>query len=214
MLGAMTQIILVRHGETEWNIRETFRGRHDVELNEMGVKQAELLKNYLIDLRLEAVYSSPLERALDTAKAVAKHHKLEVNVAYGLVDFNYGVWEGLTHQEVKVRYRALYEQWLKEPHLVKMPDGESLDEVRERARGVVDGVVSKYSGTVVLVSHRVVNKVLICSMLGLDNSHFWDIRQDVGGITVFEYEGGRFTLTKHNDTCHLRQIQQYTLSDF
>lgn len=214
MLGAMTQIILIRHGETEWNVSETFRGRRDVGLNEMGIKQAELLGNYLIDLRVEAVYSSPLKRALDTAKSVANHHGLDVSVAHGLVDFNYGAWEGLLHQEVRDKYRGLYERWLKEPHMVRMPDGESLDEVRERARGVVDRVVSKHSGTVVLVSHRVVNKVLICSMLGLDNSHFWDIKQDMGGITVFEYEGGRFTLSKHNDTSYLRQIQQHTLSDF
>ena len=214
MIGAMTQIIITRHGETEWNVNEIFRGRRNVELNEMGIKQAELLGNYLIDLRIEGVYSSPLKRALDTARYVAKHHGLDVNVDCGLMDFNYGAWEGLTHQEVRDKYRGLYEQWLKEPHLVKMPGGESLDQVRERARSVVDRVVSKHSETVVLVSHRVVNKVLICSMLGLDNSHFWDIKQDVGGITVFEYEGGHFKLVKHNDTSYFRQIQQHMLSDF
>jgi broad specificity phosphatase PhoE len=95
-----------------------------------------------------------------------------------------------------------------------MPKGESLAEVRERAENVVVKVASKYSGTVVLVSHRVINKVLVCSMLGLGNSHFWDIKQDLGGITVFEYEGGHFKLIKHNDTSYIRQIQQRTLNDF
>jgi broad specificity phosphatase PhoE len=210
----MTQIMLARHGETEWNVSEIFRGRRDVGLSEMGIKQAELLGNYLIDLKVEAIYSSPLKRALDTARYVAKHHRLDVNVVSGLTDFNYGAWEGLTHQEVRSKYRGLYERWLKEPHLVKMPEGESLGEVRERAKSVVDRVASKHSGTVVLVSHRVVNKVLICSMLGLDNSHFWDIKQDLGGITVFEYEGSRYKLIKHNDTSYLSQIQQHTLNDF
>jgi len=210
----MTRLILARHGETEWNVSEVFRGRRDVALNEIGIRQAELLGDYLADLAIEAVYSSPLERALDTAKCVARHHGLDVTIADGLVDFDYGAWEGLTHLEVKERYRGLYDRWLKEPHLVRMPDGESLGEVRERARCIMEGAVSAHSGTVVLVSHRVVNKVLVCAMLGLDNSRFWDIKQDLGGITVFDHEGDHFTLIKHNDTFHLRQIQRDALSDF
>lgn len=210
----MTQIIVARHGETEWNVSEIFRGRRDIGLNKTGIKQAELLGGYLIDLRIEAIYSSPLKRALDTARSVAKHHGLDINLAPGLMDFNFGVWEGLTHQEVRDKHRGLYERWLREPHLVKIPEGESLDEVRERAKSVVDRVVPKHSGTVVLISHRVVNKVLICLMLGLDNSHFWDVKQDLGGITVFEYEGGRYKLIKHNDTSYLSQIQQHALNDF
>ena len=210
----MTQIILCRHGETEWNVNEVFRGRCDVGLNEVGIKQAELLGDYLRDFKIEAVYSSPLKRALDTAKFVAQHHGLDIGVAEGLVDFDYGTWQGLTHREVKDRYKTLYERWLREPHLVRVPGGDTLGEVRKRARSMVDGVVSKHNGIVVLVSHRVVNKVLICSLLGLGTSHFWNIRQDVGGFTIFHYEGDRFTLIRHNDTSHLKQIQQYTLSDF
>jgi len=210
----MTQIIIARHGETEWNVSEIFRGRRDIGLNKTGIKQAELLGGYLVDLRIEAICSSPLKRALDTARSVAKHQGLDINIAPGLMDFNFGVWEGLTHQEVSDKHRGLYERWLKEPHLVNIPEGESLGEVRERAKSVVDRVVPKHSGTVVLVSHRVVNKVLICLMLGLGNSHFWDVKQDLGGITVFEYEGGRYKLIKHNDTSYLSQIQRHALKDF
>jgi broad specificity phosphatase PhoE len=65
-----------------------------------------------------------------------------------------------------------------------------------------------------LVSHRVVNKVLICSLLGLDNSHFWNIKQDVGGITIFDYADGHFVLTRHNDTSHLKELQKPVLDDF
>jgi probable phosphoglycerate mutase len=95
-----------------------------------------------------------------------------------------------------------------------MPNGESLADVRERAIAVIDDVISKCKGSVVLVSHRVVNKVLICYLLGLDNSHFWNVKQDVGGITIFSYVNGRFILTRHNDISYLREIQKYTLSDF
>ncbi len=209
----MTEIILVRHGETEWNVEEIFRGRIDIELNETGIKQAALLAEYLGDLKIDAIYSSPLKRALKTAEIITGYHKLDVEIAPGLIDFNYEKWQGLSHQEVKDKYKELYAEWISSPERVKMPAGENLDEVRERA-GVVDNVIAKYKGTVALVSHRVVNKVLICALLGLDNSHFWNIRQDTCGISTFTYENGRFILTKHNDTYYLKPIQKASPSDF
>jgi broad specificity phosphatase PhoE len=95
-----------------------------------------------------------------------------------------------------------------------MPGGESLEDVRKRAIEVVNDVLPKYQGSILLVSHRVVNKVLICSLLGLDNSHFWNINLDVGGITIFNYVDGRFVLTRHNDTSHLKELQKSVLDDF
>ena len=210
----MTEIIIARHGETEWNVSEIFRGRMDVELNETGEKQAELLAEYLSNLKIEAICSSPLRRALKTAGAVVGYHNLDVSIAPGLIDFDYGGWQGLSHQEVRDKYGELYAEWVNRPESVKMLAGESLDDVRERAMVVVDDVIAGYKGTVVLVSHRVVNKVLICALLGLDNSHFWNIRQDTCGITIFAYEKGRFILTKHNDTSYLKPLCGATLSDF
>ena len=210
----MTEIILARHGETQWNVEEIFRGRINVELNETGIKQAELLAEYLTDSKIGAIYSSPLKRALKTAEIIAGYHKLDVEIAPGLIDFDYGKWQGLPHQEVKDKYKELYAEWINSPDKVKMPAGESLNEVRKRAIGVVDSVIAKYKGTVVLVSHRVVNKILICALLGLDNSHFWNIKQDTGGITTFIYENERFILTEHNNTSYLKPIHKAPLSDF
>ncbi len=210
----MTEIILARHGETEWNVAEIFRGRIDIDLNETGIKQAALLAEYLGDLKINAIYSSPLKRALKTAEIIAGYHQLDVEITPGLIDFNYGKWQGVPHQEVKDKYKELYTEWISRPERVKIPAGESLDEVRERARGVVDDVIAKDKGTIALVSHRVVNKVLICALLGLDNSHFWNIRQDTCGISTFTYQNGRFILTKHNDTSYLKPIQKALPSDF
>ncbi len=210
----MTEIILARHGETEWNVTEVFRGRIDVELNETGVKQAELLAEYLTDLKIAAIYSSPLKRALKTAKIIARYHKLDVEIAPGLTDFNFGKWQGLSHQEVKNEYKELYAEWLKNPHKVQMPDGERLDDVKKRALSVVESIIAKDEGNVVLVSHRVVNKVLICALLGLNNSHFWNIKQDTCGITSFTYENERFILTRHNDTSFLAPLHKTKPGDF
>jgi broad specificity phosphatase PhoE len=180
----------------------------------MGMKQAELLSEYLRDSKIAAIYSSPLKRALKTAEIIARHHSLDVEITPGLIDFDYGEWQGSSHEVVKDRYKELYAEWIKNPHQVKMPAGESLKDIRRRAAGVVDSVVTRYEGTVVLVAHRVVNKILICVLLGLDNSHFWNIRQDACGITTFTYENERFILTKHNDTSFLRLIPKVQFSDF
>jgi broad specificity phosphatase PhoE len=211
----MFEIILARHGETDWNRAEVFRGRIDVELNKTGLKQAELLGHYLSEVKIEAVYSSPLKRALKTAEMIAGYQTLEVNIVWGLIDFDYGEWQGLSHQEVKDRYGELYEGWLSSPERARMPAGESLEDVRKRAAVVTSDIMERgYEGRVVLVSHRVVNKVLICALLGLDNAYFWNFKLDTCGITGFGYEGGRFVLTRHNDTSFLGPVRKAALADF
>ena len=210
----MAKLILARHGETAWNIEKIYRGRADVSLDEMGIEQAELLGKYLSNWGLEAIHSSPLRRALDTAKIVARYQKINVHITEGLIDFDYGEWQSLPEQEAKRLYPTLHHEWSNNPHKVKMPGGESLEDVRRRALKVVRDVLARYQGSVVLVSHRVVNKVLICSLLGLSNPYFWNIKQDVGGITVFNYVDERFVLTRHNDTSHLKELKKSMLDDF
>jgi broad specificity phosphatase PhoE len=210
----MITIILARHGETEWNAEEIFRGRIDIELNETGIREAELLAKYLSDMTIAAIYSSPLKRALQTAEMIARHHDVKVEVAPQLIDLDYGEWQGLSHETVRDRYGQLYHEWLNNPQLVKMPAGESLDDVRRRTISLVEDIMAKVEGAIVLVSHRVIHKVLICALLALDISHFWNIRIDTAGISVFAYEDDRFVLTRHNDTSFLKPIHKAPLSDF
>lgn len=210
----MTKIILVRHGETEWNVGEIFRGRIDIALNETGIKQAELLAGYLSQTKTEAIYSSPLKRALHTAEIIAAKHTLNIEIVPGLIDFNYGEWQGLSQLEVKEKYPELYAAWQKNPHLVSMPGGENIADIRERTMEVMNQVITQHQGTTILVSHRVVNKVLICTLLGLDDSHFWQIKQDNCGITTFIYEAGQFVLAEHNNTSYLKILQKGPLGDF
>jgi broad specificity phosphatase PhoE len=209
----MAKIMLIRHGETDWNVKEIFRGQMDVPLNETGISQAKLLAEYLKDIQIEAIYSSPLQRALRTADIIADYHQMPVKIADGLTDFNYGKWQGLSRETVKERYPGLYEAWLNN-QLAKVPGGESLDNVRARSLSLVKQVVAKYSGIVALVSHRVTNKVLICALLGLNNSHFWNIKLDNCGITTFLYENRKFILDKHNDISFLKPLGRPKLSGF
>ena len=207
-------IVLARHGETEWNVSEIFRGRIDVELNETGLRQAELLGEYLSHTEIEAVYASPLKRASRTAQAIAKYHHLDVQTSPALIDLNLGEWEGLSRPAVAEKYKEVYGLWMTRPDKVTIPGGENLAEVRQRALALVDEVIARHRGTVVLASHRVICKVLTCALLGLDDSHFWNIEQGNCGITTFLYENGQFILIEHNNTSFLKPIQKNPLGDF
>ncbi len=206
----MTRIILVRHGETEWNRAgaERFRGREDIELNENGVRQAKAAADRVASCwPLSAIYSSPLKRALVTAKILATPFGLSVEPLEGLIDIDYGDWQGISYQEASERYRQLYRQWLERPHEFSFPAGESLQNVRHRATAALEKLLTQHEGeTVVLVSHRVVCTVLVCALLGLDNSHFRQVQQDVCAINVFETKNERLTVTSVNDTCHLQRL--------
>jgi len=203
----LTRLVIVRHGRTEWNRVERFRGRANIELDDVGVKQAEAAANRIAEWPVSAVYSSPLHRALTTAEILARPLKLEVRMMPEIIDINYGEWQGLSIEEAADKNQVLYSKWLENPHKVKFPGGESLDEVRERTSSAVNGLIQQHpKETIVLVSHKVVCQILILSLLGLDNSHFWQISQDVCAINLFEVRGGIPSALFINDTCHLKGL--------
>jgi len=205
----MTSIYLVRHGQTAWNKEEIFRGRTDVPLDETGLRQAELAGEYFREISLQGIYSSPLSRAWQTAEQIARTQNLKVQPLAGLIDMSFGKWEGRPLQEVREMDQERYRQWRDEPHLFKLPDGESLDEIRIRAMATLEEMIKKHpEEAIVLVSHRVVNKVLLCGVLGIDNSHFWQIAQDTTAINLIQYNRGRYVLSLMNETCHLKALKE------
>jgi probable phosphoglycerate mutase len=204
----MTRFLLVRHGQTAWNQPERFRGREDLPLNEYGHRQAEAVARRIAQdwPEVAVVYASPLQRTMHTAEAIARVLDLTSIPLAGLLDLDYGAWQGLSHQEVAARYDDLYTAWQLAPHTVQFPGGESLADVRARVWPAVRGLADQHAGeTVVLVGHQVVNKVLLCAVLGLDDAHFWQIEQATGCLNVFEYHEGRFVLVLLNDRCHLEK---------
>ncbi len=209
------EMIFIRHGETEWNAKDVFRGRADIPLDETGIKQAKLLGEYLKAEKLDAVYSGPLQRAVKTAWAVAAAHKLKVNIVENLNDIDCGEWEGLPVTEVKEKYGDIYQDWLDTPEQVKLPGGESLDDITGRALSFVqDAVMRAGDGKIAFVSHRAVIKVIICALLRLDNSSFWSFKVDNGGITRFVFDGNRAIMISHNDTSFLKILNRPALKDF
>jgi broad specificity phosphatase PhoE len=211
----MIDIILARHGQTDHNAMDIFRGQADVPLNNLGLKQARLLGKYLGGENIDIVYSSPLMRAEKTAQNIAASHRLDVNIVEGLNDIDCGEWQDLPVGVVKERYEELYQDWLDTPEQVRFPGGESLEDVTRRAVPFLHDAGARHgAGKIVLVSHRVVLKVLICSLMGLDNSFFWNFKLDTGGITRFEFDGGKAVLTSLNDTSFLSPLNNLPLKDF
>ncbi|MFP3866797.1 MAG: histidine phosphatase family protein [Desulfobacteraceae bacterium] len=211
----MTQIILVRHGQTPWNKDKIFRGSKDIPLNDQGQEEARLAGEWLKDETIHAAYTSPLSRSRQTALTIAQHHNLEVQDLPGLSDLCYGDWEGLPLTEVKLKYADLYRQWETAPHTVRFPGGETLEEVGSRALAAAQDVIQRYPDQVVLLAaHRAVNKVLIAALIGLDNSHFWRIGQDTTAINRFSYVDGVWQILSLNEVCHLRGMERGAYVDF
>jgi phosphoserine phosphatase len=203
-----TTMILVRHGQTEWNRVERFRGQADVPLNNTGLMQAASTgKRIASTWEPVAVYSSPLSRAVKTAQATASLFDLTVQIHPGLADINYGIWQGLTPEEVSVDWPEKLAAWYKTPHLACIPGGESLAELRERAMAAVNELAGHHLGqTIVVVGHTVINRIILLGILGLGNERFWGLRQEPCAINVFEVGAGDYILVSMNDTCHLQEI--------
>ena len=201
----MTRIILVRHGQTAWNREERFRGREDLPLDETGRRQAAAAGQYVAARwSPTAIYCSPLQRAVQTAQAIGDACGLVVQPCPDLIDIDYGQWQGLTPAQAAARYPALHRAWLDAPQTVQIPGGESLAAVRARAFAALQSIIAHHPDeTIVVVAHTVVNRLLLCAVLGLDNSRFWRLRQETAAINVFEWDGEDFTLVTLNDTCHL-----------
>ena len=199
------RLILVRHGETDSNKASLALGRDDVELNETGRWQAQRVAEALEGEPIVAVYSSPLRRALDTARAIAERHRLTVRVDEGLIEMDIGEMEGLTFQQVRERYPQFLQLWLGgraayEP----MPGGERLLDVQERAWQALERICAASSQeTVAVVTHNFVLLTILCRVLGLELADFRRLRYNVAAVSVLQVQNGRMTVLGLNDTCHL-----------
>ena len=201
------KIYVVRHGETAWNREEVFRGRKDIPLNDVGIRQAERTGRFFADKEVSAIYSSPLARARQTASAISEAKGLPVKVDDAFIDMDFGEWQGRPLREVREKYADLYRLWRERPEAVQFPGGENLPQVRVRAwEGLQEVVRENPEKTVLILAHRVITKVLICAGLGLDDSHFWRIKQDTTAVNCLEYHRGFFVTSLVNDTCHLKSI--------
>lgn len=205
----MSLFYLVRHGETDWNREQVFRGRIDVALNRHGRRQAQAAAERLAEVAVAALYTSPLARARETADTIARGCALQCVTDEAFIDMNFGQWQGLALLEVKARFPEAYRIWQQSPEQAHIPAAESLAAVKERAVAGLTKLAQRHQDAAVgIVSHRVVCKLVMAWALGLDESAFWRIRQDTGCINTFEYAGQSPVVHTLNDTCHLTHLSE------
>lgn len=164
----MTTIILCRHGETDWNREGRYQGRTDVPLNERGRQQARELADRLAKRRIDAVYSSTLARAYETALEIARVHGRPVRRDPRLDEIDQGLWEGLRRDEIARRHPRELSAWQHHPIDLRLPEGETLEEVRVRVRAALDDIMLLHEGKVVcIVAHSVSMAVVKHELQGL-----------------------------------------------
>lgn len=201
----MTTIILVRHGQTEWNRVERFRGHFDIPLNKTGLEQAEKTAREIARRwNPDVIYASPLARAIQTAQKIKGLCEKPVQQSKGLKDIDYGDWQGLTYEEAGKQWPDLIFDWFEHPEKVQIPGGENLAQVQKRARLTLDQICAKHvDQTIVMVSHTVVNRLILLDILGLGIDQFWDIQQEPCTINLLEKTEDKFTIVTLNDFHHL-----------
>jgi phosphoserine phosphatase len=197
-------VYVVRHGETEYNKEELFRGRKDIPLNEEGRKQAKRLGAYFKGKDIGRIFASPLVRAQETAQGIKEATKAPIQTLDEFTDMDFGAWEGVALKDVQRLYPDQFSLWRETPQRLKVKDGESLAVVRKRIRNGMQKVFVEEGRDCVIVTHRVLCKLLVLCALKVPNSHFWGIKFDPASIRIIERKGRDMTVHVVNDTCHLR----------
>jgi probable phosphoglycerate mutase len=184
----MIRILLVRHGHVEGMAPERFRGRRDIDLSDLGARQAHATAQRIgAQWRPVAIYTSPLRRCLQTAAAIGAACALPATVLDDLNDLHYGAWEWHTHDEVRARWPELFECWFTAPHLVRFPQGESLQDLVARMANVLRLVRERHRDeTVVVVGHSSGNRALLLQTLDQPLSAYWRLGQDPCSVSDIE----------------------------
>lgn len=186
--GVTHRLILVRHGEPEAYARGRCYGKLDVGLSNRGREQMRSVAQRLKKTRLSAVYSSPRQRAYESAKIIAAEHNLDVSTDPRLCEIDFGEFEGLTYDEAAERYPEEYRAWMEQPTEVTFPGGESFMALRERVRRCVECIYTSHSGQIVaVVSHGGVNRVILAEALHLESKYIFRVDQSYASVSIIDY---------------------------
>ncbi|MGE5072519.1 MAG: histidine phosphatase family protein [Anaerolineae bacterium] len=200
-----TRLYLIRHGATPLTMEDKFSGAEGVHLSDEGRAQAARLAERLRDTQFSAVYSSPLERALETAKILTEHHGLAVNTLDGLREISHGHWEGMSRREVEAQFPQEYSSWEEDPFTFAPEGGESGISVLSRALPALRQIVVRHKDeNVMVVSHKATLRLLVSSLLGFDARGYRDrLDQAPACLNIVDFSDPvRARLMLFNDISH------------
>jgi len=208
LLMKMKRCYFVRHGQTLWNGQNRLQGHTDQPLSPLGQQQALRLGEFFASTHVQGIYTSGLQRSLQTAHAIASGngHGVSPQVEHDLAEMHLGAWEGLTPEEIDARFEGAYQQWRTRPSSVVIPQAEQVSVFRGRVRNAVERIASTIGeGEHVVVSHGGVIAAVLADLLGADYDHLLRrLRLDNAGITAFEFGTGTPHVLWINFTGHLQ----------
>jgi alpha-ribazole phosphatase len=200
------KLLLVRHGQTDWNLAGRFQGQSDTRLNRTGQRQAAAVSQVLRLEAIQAVYASDLQRARETARCIAAGLRLTVQLEPRLREMAFGQWEGLTYAEIQQRQPEALVAWQKAPQRRAPPHGETLAQVADRVRQALKKMVKAHTEeTIVLVAHGGPLRILLCLALGLPPQAYWQFAMQPGSLSELHMYDEGAILTRLNDTHHLHE---------
>ncbi len=183
----MTTLILIRHGQTDWNIQERWQGQADVPLNATGIRQASEIARSLSGVNIDAIYASDLQRAQQTAQAVARMKGLPIRTDSRLREIHQGEWQGLHISEIEARYVREFQSRRENPLEVAPPGGETAFQVKERVVKALDEIIARHPGeTVAVVSHGFAIAMMLVHYLEKPIEKVWELVPRNGAIILLD----------------------------
>jgi probable phosphoglycerate mutase len=204
----MTKIILTRHGHVEGIKPERFRGRAELPLTPLGIAQAKAVaQRVATGWQPAAIYTSPMGRCVATAESVAAACQVPIIALAELNDLDYGEWQGQSYDEVRQKFPHLFSAWMQTPHLVRFPNGDSLQDLVARTADAVRLILGRHSKqTVVVVGHDSVNRALLLQLIDQPLSSYWLIVQDPCCLNEIDVDDGMVRVCRVNETQHLATV--------
>jgi alpha-ribazole phosphatase len=197
-------LLLVRHGQTSWNLQSRFQGNSDIPLDETGQRQALALGSRLSEEPIDVIFASDLKRSWDTAKIISERNKTPLIPEPRLREVNFGEWEGLTYDEIKTNYPQALESWEKDMLHAAAPGGENLEQLASRVNDTFERIMSEHaSEDVLVVAHGGSLQILLCLLLGLSPLDYWKFYFSRASLSIIHLYDEGPVINLLNDTCHL-----------
>ena len=200
----MMKLLLIRHGQTDWNLLGKYQGQTDIALSGEGIRQADLLtKNFPVDT-LDIIYTSDLQRAFMTAERLAKKFSAPLYADKALRELNFGAWEGLTYQEIAERWPQEVKNLFGAPEKLQIPEGETFLMLQRRAMNKIHEIRAENEGkNVAVVAHGAISKAILTALLHIPLHYVWTLRQDNTAVNILRFDDEFVSVELLNGISHL-----------
>ena len=200
----MMKLLLIRHGQTDWNLLGKYHGQTDIALSGEGIRQADLLaQNFPVDT-LDIIYTSDLQRAFMTAERLAEKFSAPLYADKALRELNFGAWEGLTYQEIAERWPQEVKNLFGAPEKLQIPEGETFLMLQRRAMDKIHEIRAENEGkNVAVVAHGAISKAILTALLHIPLHYVWMLRQDNTAVNILRFDDEFVSVELLNGISHL-----------